>query len=357
MREIPALLESNHEVHLVAPHADEITTLPPSRRHALPNSMSRVNRVTVGQMRALRTVLRLRPDAVHIHDPELIPAGWVLRLSGMQVVYDAHEDFPAQFEQKEYLSRGARWAAAPLVRALMSLNDHVVSGVICATPDVAIRHRTARNRAVIANYPDLQEYDLQSSQIRDIEFIYVGAISEERGVLTMVEALSSTAAASELTLTLGGEVTPAGLCRVMEESPGWERVTYLGQIPSHDVASLLCRSQVGLVVLNNTPRYLTAYPTKLFEYMAAGCAFISSDFPIWRELASGVDCGLFIRPQDPVELAEAMLYLRNNPQIVVEMGARGRWLSEKKYSWRAEAQLMRDFYDRLPGQIPKSLPA
>lgn len=60
--------------------------------------------------------------------------------------------------------------------------------------------------------------------------------------------------------------------------------------------------------------YLDALPVKMFEYMCAGIPVIASDFPLWREIVIGNDCGLCVDPMNPKAIAEAIDYLATHPE-------------------------------------------
>lgn len=52
---------------------------------------NRLLRRIAGPLSLLRVVLRERPAIVHFHDPEIIPAGYLLKCLGFKVIFDVHE--------------------------------------------------------------------------------------------------------------------------------------------------------------------------------------------------------------------------------------------------------------------------
>ena len=79
-----------------------------------------------------------------------------------------------------------------------------------------------------------------------------------------------------------------------------------GRLDRTEVVALLHDSRVGMVLFQPVANYVEAYPTKLFEYMASELPVVASDFPVWRQIVAGVDCGLLARPTDPIAVADAM---------------------------------------------------
>ena len=54
-------------------------------------------RLVTAQLKAWRALRRVRPDVVHVHDPELIPMVWLWKtLHRKAAIYDAHEDLVGQ---------------------------------------------------------------------------------------------------------------------------------------------------------------------------------------------------------------------------------------------------------------------
>jgi glycosyltransferase involved in cell wall biosynthesis len=75
-------------------------------------------------------------------------------------------------------------------------------------------------------------------------------------------------------------------------------------------------ASIGLVCLRPLPRYAEAMPVKLFEYMAAGLAVVASDFPLWREIVRGADCGLLVDSRAPRDISAALTYLRIYAELI-----------------------------------------
>lgn len=312
-----------------------------------PSPASRVSRWIVGSYRVWKTVRRLRPRVVHFHDPELIPVGMLLRLHGFKVIYDVHENVPQQVLQKTWLPRAVRVPVAICAKGMEWLGSAAFDGIVAATPPIS-RRFPARKTVVVQNFPrpeELRPVDPAPMRDREPLAVYVGGISEIRGVLGMVDALARVPSQRGLKLSLAGRIPSESLRRELAGSPGWPRVEEAGWLDRGAVARLMSRARMGLLLLHPVPNYVESQPIKLFEYMSAGLPVIASDFPVWRDFAG--DCSIFVDPLEPQAIADAMVWILDHPDEAERMGRKGRDLVENEYNWAREGEKLVHFYERL----------
>jgi len=93
--------------------------------------------------------------------------------------------------------------------------------------------------------------------------------------------------------------------------------------------------------------YVNAQPTKMFEYMSGGLPVIASDFPVYRKIVESADCGLLVDPLNPAAIAEAIVWLMQNPSRAYEMGQNGKRAIADRYNWEREAESLVATYEEL----------
>jgi glycosyltransferase involved in cell wall biosynthesis len=301
--------------------------------------------------KVFREALRQRADVYQFHDPELIPACILLQLCGKRVIYDIHEDVPKDILSKDYLPSWSRQPLSRLMEQLEGVAGRQFSALVTVTPSIAVRFLSRNSRTVLVhNFPDLSEageglkrpWDQRAESIA-----YVGGILPERGVREMIQAMALLPETLACRLQIATDDFPNGLLRQVSSAPGWARVDHVGYLSRGQVADLLGRVRAGIVIFHPEPNNVTAMPNKLFEYMAAGIPVIASDFPLWREIVEGANCGILVDPLCPRSIAQAIEYLLTHPVEAEAMGGRGRMAVENSYNWNTEARKLLDLYSCL----------
>lgn len=310
--------------------------------------LRRLKRMSLGGWRMMRAVVKARPKVAHFHDPELLPWAVFLRLFGIKVVYDVHEDYPEAVAQNSQLPAIARRLLPPVVRVVEWVGARVINGIVTVTPTIAARFPQGKT-VMVRNFPMVSEFHAPGDRpMRDRapEVAYIGTITLIRNILGMIDAVE-LARDSGAVLRLAGHFPVASDEAAARAHPGWERVKFDGWVSRHDIADVLSSVRAGLVVLEPVDRYRVAYPVKLFEYMAAGVPVISSDFPLWREIVDRAGCGVLVDPRDPQAIADAIRWMIDNPDEAQAMGERGRRAVMETYSWESEVGTLFKLYEQL----------
>ena len=163
----------------------------------------------------------------------------------------------------------------------------------------------------------------------------------------MVEAIGKLPPYLDATLVLMGNFFPKAWQSELEQMTGWQAVNYMGWQSRQSVMSELKSARAGLVVLHPEQIYIDSIPNKLFEYMAAGLPVIASNFPWWQKLIVELDCGLVVNPLDSQDIADAMQYLLEHPDIAEKMGHNGRQAVKNRFNWEADSKQLLDLYHLL----------
>lgn len=353
-RECRSLTEAGFSVVLIA-EADYDFVEHGVRVRALPKmDGGRLARMTRQVYRVWKMALEEKADLYFFHDPELIPVGLALRMRGYHVVYDVHESISKLILSKEWLPGWSRGAISRAYRLLEILIGKAFSGIVAATPGIA-EFFPPTKVAVIQNFPivselsssdDIHEHDHTHGKV----VTYVGSITEERGILEMVKAMSLLPNEQGYRLVLGGRFAPESLIEKAMNTPGWDKVNYMGMLSRAEVASTLQRSCVGLVTLHPVPNHLDSYPVKLFEYMAAGLPVVASNFPFWEQFVEDVGSGVMVDPMDPQAIADGILEIVNDPERARSMSDAGRRAVRERFTWDTEAEKLVSVVEALVGE-------
>lgn len=303
----------------------------------------------------LRDILRTKASIVHLHNPDTLLLGFLLKIMGKRVVYDTHEDFRERILMREWIPKLLRTAIAKAVSSLEALAGRVFDASIATQEDVA--KRMGEKSIVIENAPISQgelidkayEYSKSFQSSSCFRAIYVGTIGKSRGLQQMVDAMEHVNKHISARLWLIGPVHDELNFEKMKKRPGWKYVDYVGYLPQEMAFAHIIRSNVGLITIQDVGDHAKTSPNKIFEYQRFGIPFIASDFPAWRKKVGHVGSGVFVNQNDPYEIAQVMTYLFDQPQVAKAMGQKGMDFTVNVYNWENESEKLVGLYQSLTG--------
>ncbi len=351
-KQAKTLAKAGYEVTLIAQH-DKDEVVDGIKIIALPRPKNRFWRM-LGTWRVLRLALKQKADIYHFHDPELLPVGMLLKLTTKgRVIYDVHENVIGDILTKDWIPKCIRQTVSWMYQLVEKIGLVFVDTIIIAEDSYAKNYRGYNKLLALRNYPVLALCrEPKGTKYPQPTIVYVGGITELRGVLELIESVRLLKPKHEtILLMLVGPTQPASLegkiHSLARQFDIEDNIRLAGRIDHEKVYDILQRCHIGVEVLHPIPNYLESLATKLFEYMAAGLPIIASNFPMWREIVEGNNCGLTVDPLNPEEIARAIEYLLDHPDEARKMGEDGRKAVMEKYNWEAESQKLLDLYADL----------
>lgn len=318
-------------------------------------------------------IFREHADVYHVHNPDMLPIGFALKLRGGRVVYDTHEDFRTEILLRQWVPAVLRTPAAAAVTALERLAGRWLDAVIVTQPQLLDRIPQA---VVIGNPPLVDPDCARAAAVRraarwqlagadePLVLGYVGGLSEDRGLLWMVDLVDALQESGPARLLLiGPQVNDDALDRA-RTMPGWRFVDHAGELPQEEAFEQLADADLGLILFSDVASHRHIDPNKIYEYLALALPFVATAFPGWVERFAGVHVGLFTPTDEPVAaLAGRVRRFVSDRASLARASRRAVEFVTTSYSWQAHgAPLLLGLYERLapaptgfvPARAPRS---
>ncbi|MGL4174367.1 MAG: glycosyltransferase [Actinomycetota bacterium] len=279
---------------------------------------------------ALRLPWQARGSVLFLLDPDALIAAWpavrLRRSDRRRLVADVHEDYLALAQDRQWKLPGAALLAQLLIKAATAAarRSH-----LCVVADDHVPPLRAKRRLVVRNEPDHRMVPADTLPSEFPRAVYVGDVRRSRGLATMLDAVE---AASSWMLDVIGPVANADqqwLVQRLEASPQLaDRVRWHGRLPPSRAWKIAAGAWVGFCLLEPTPAFKDAVPSKLYEYLAMGIVPIVSDLPRQNELVRRAGSGVVVA--DAAAAAAALTGLADDPTAWLTFSSAGR-------TWAAQA--------------------
>lgn len=347
-KQCQTLSEANYEVHLVVPSGKTEVKNGINIWSINAGGYGRFTRMILISREIYKKAVAIDADIYHFHDPELIPYGVKLKKIGKKVIYDSHEDTPADILNKSWIPLYFRWCVSVLYGWYEKSAARKFDGVVSVTPHIVEKFKIAKSNAhLITNYPIIDSLPAmvkKTSADSDNSIRFVGRICPESMQPNIIKAINEI---EGIRYIFAGPADEDYL-RELSKISGWSKCEYRGKITFAEANDFVAEGIAGVQITDYIPNF--GYKigslgnTKLFTYMAAGLPVICSDMILWKRIMDEYSCGICVNPSNIAQIRDAIIFLRDNPKEARQMGENGRKAIMEKYNWGSQIQTLLNLY-------------
>lgn len=286
-------------------------------------------------MGTIAALLQRRPDVIVATSPQFFTAvaGYLTSLlRRAPFVFELRDLWPASITAVGAMEPSRVTRALERLEMFLYRKAALIVPVTYAFKNELIeRGVDADKMVVVRNGVDLDQYrpapknrQLLEELDADDAFIvgYIGTHGMAHGLPSVVEAAALLHETQDIVfLFVGGGAERAAL-EADVKARGLKNVRLLPMQPKERMPDIWSVCDIALIPLRDKPLFSSVIPSKLFECMGMGIPVIMS-VPK-GEATSIVDrtrCGVVVAPEDPKALAESVLKMKGNPELVQEYKA------------------------------------
>lgn len=308
---------------------------------------------------AFRVYFRHGFDVIHACNPPdliFIVGAFFKYLFGKKFLFDHHDLCPELYEAKFSRQRGLVYKALLLFERLTFKTTDISIATNESYRHIALTRgqMPAERVFTVRSGPDLKRLQIMApfdALKHGKKFLvgYVGVMGKQEGLEYLLEATRHIVYdknRTDIHFTLIGNGPELAALKQSAKNKRLDNfVNFPGRIPDRQLMEILntadvCVNPDAVNAMNDKSTM-----NKILEYMALAKPIVQFDVTEGR--VSAGESSLYVRPADPVEFAEKILWLLDNPHKRETMGNLGRARIENELSWEYQVPNLLAAYEML----------
>ena len=264
-------------------------------------------------------------------------------LKGWKYVFEVRDLWPEALIQEGVDNPVVVWALRLLEKMSYGKAEHVISlspGMEEGVLKVGISKSKSTMIPNMAKpdkfYPRspspeiMAQFDIDIHKFNIIHFGSMGA-SNGLGYIVNAAKVVQERGADDLNFIFLGDGSTQPMLKDMVKGYGLRNVQFLGDHGMEVVSEIVNCCDASIVSFNNVPILATNSPNKLFDSLSAGKPVIVNSSGWTKDLVEKDNCGFFVDPDNPNDLVDKLLEVKDNKELLKQWGENSRRLSLEVY--------------------------
>ena len=345
------LVKCGYEVHNSSPNIENQLTNDGIYLHGFSQKKGFIHRMK--SLSELRKVIeKVHPDCMACHEPDALFTAYKYYKSErkkrkIKLYFDCHEAYEHWFDNATKFKLLNRFVGIILM-AMINGTVKRIDGVTSVNNTMTDRFKKYNSNSFFLPSVYKTDTSVDYEENHNTELVYMGQFGKSKQIEMFIGAakiLKSKGIHSTITIIGGnksGERTPGSLEDIVEKDQLQDYFVFKGWMPREEAFVELKKYGVGIMRFDSyTMPGNYAMPNKLFEYMSLGLAILSCRLNIEIErIIEDNQCGILIDNETAEDLADAMLYIKDNPYEVERMKRNSYMATAKEYNWESYRVLL-----------------
>lgn len=264
-------------------------------------------------------------------------------LRGWKYVFEVRDLWPEALIQEGVDNPVVVWALRLLEKMSYGKAEHVISlspGMEEGVLKVGISKSKSTMIPNMAKpdkfYPRSPSPEIMAKfdiDIHKFNIIHFGSMGASNGLGYIVNAakVAQERGADDLNFVFLGDGSTQPMLKDMVKGYGLRNVQFLGDHGMEVVSEIVNCCDASIVSFNNVPILATNSPNKLFDSLSAGKPVIVNSSGWTKDLVEKDNCGFFVDPDNPKDLVDKLLEVKDNKELLKQWGENSRRLSLEVY--------------------------
>lgn len=183
-------------------------------------------------------------------------------------------------------------------------------------------------------WPRKRNYELCESMKlsrESFKIIHFGALGLANGAISIIESAKVLVKRKDIEfIFIGGGSTEEVLKKKCRDEK-INNVHFFGKYPMKTVSEIVNFCDVSIVSFMDLAILYTNSPNKLFDSLSAGKPIIVNSAGWTKDLVEKYQCGFYVDPNNPDDLANRLIELSSQPELVLKLGKSSRNLAETRF--------------------------